>query len=160
MRLTFVLLAAAVLTCTDATPATYGEGTSTIESPNRLRSNRNLKEKKTKVTVDDLSNEERASLFEKALFWSGLAPWPLSRSKSAEYVERFGKGKIHKPLRTETGVNGVRVISEKEYQAKLALAVEAAAKTAKNDKELASKVKTLMNKLQKSAKVKAKESPI
>ncbi|KAK1929295.1 hypothetical protein P3T76_015247 [Phytophthora citrophthora] len=170
MRLTFVLLtiAAAVFTCTDATPTIHGAVTNTIESPNRLRSEeygRNLKEKKTvkttKVSVDDLSKEERANLLGNALFWAGLSSKPLSRSKSVEYVERFGHNKINKPLRTETRPDGTWVISEKEYQAKLALAVEAAAKAAKSDEELVLKVKALMKKLQKSAtKVKAKESPV
>ncbi|KAL3665298.1 hypothetical protein V7S43_009926 [Phytophthora oleae] len=151
MRLSFVLLtiAAAVLTCTDATPVTHGAVASTIESANRLRSEedgRNLKEKKTAkkttVSVDDLAKEERTNLLGYALFWTGLSSKPLSRSK---------------PLRTATGAYGIRVISDKEYKAKLARAAEAAAKAAKNDEELALKVKTVMKKLQKSAK--AEEAP-
>ncbi|KAL3664376.1 hypothetical protein V7S43_010699 [Phytophthora oleae] len=147
MRLSFILLAitVALVACVDAAVA--------IESSKRIRSEesgRHLKEKKTgvktKLSAADLTKEERASgLIAWMMFQGGKSRKALDK---AEETVRYGRNRIHKPLRFESRVDGMYVISEKNYQAKLAHAVAEAAKTAKNDEELAKKVKLLMKKFQ------------
>ncbi|KAK1942624.1 hypothetical protein P3T76_006123 [Phytophthora citrophthora] len=163
MRLSVVFLAiVAFFVCVvDAIPTTDVA----VESSRRLRlgdNGRYLKEKKTnvktkpsradlayvkaKLSAADLTNEERTP---------GLVAWyfllgPLSRSKSLDSVEetvRYGRNRVRTPLRFENTPSGkhMYIVPEKEYQAKLALAVA-------KDKKLAENLKGVMKKLQKAAK--------
>ncbi|KAL3665297.1 hypothetical protein V7S43_009925 [Phytophthora oleae] len=110
-----------------------------IKSISRLRKEDDANTR-TRMSADDVTKKERANLLSNLL--------QSRKSKKTQSMKYGGAyGSAVRPFRFEKRGGETWLMSEEKYQAKLTEA-------AKKDQELSMNVKTLMKKLQKSAKAK------